>query len=161
MWDLAANFVLSSNKGSTTDIIQAGKIVRLLNLSSNTIPSDGGYLVFDYGRNNQEGPVRFLYKPTDNTIAIDPSYTFKYNHLIGAGVVAINYKGPHVMSGKGTEYSAYITDPSEARAILQELIRSVKSAGIFVNFLVRYPDQLYGTLDIYNQQGLGAGQPFL
>jgi hypothetical protein len=161
MWDLAANFVLSSNKGATTDSIQAGKIVRLLNLSSNTIPSDGGYLVFDYGRNNQEGPVRFLYKPTDNTIAIDPSYTFKYNHLIGAGVVAINHKGPHVMSGKGTEYSAYITDPSEARAILQELIRSVKSAGIFVNFLVRYPDQLYGTLDIYNQQGLGAGQPFL
>jgi hypothetical protein len=160
MWDLAAGFVLSSNKGSTADSIQAGKIVRLLNLSSNTIPSDGGFLVFDYGRNNQEGPVRFLYKPTDNAIVIDPSYTFKHNHSIGAGVVAINHKGPHAISGKGSEYAAYITDPSEARAILQELIRSVKSAGIFVNFLVRYPDQLFGTLDVYNQQGLGAGQPF-
>jgi hypothetical protein len=161
VWDLAANFVLSSNKGLTTDSIQAGKIIRLLNLSSNTLPSSGGFLIFDYGRVNQEGPVRFLYKPTENTIAIDPSYTFKYNHSVGAGVVAVNHKGPHVMSGNGAEYSAYITDPSEARAILQELIRSVKSAGIFVNFLVRYPDQLYGTLDVYNQQGFGAGQPFL
>lgn len=161
IWDLAANFVLSSKKGLTVDTIQAGKIIRLLNLSENTIPSDGGFLIFDYGRNNQEGPVRFLYKPTDNTIAIDPSYTFKYNHSVGTGVVAISHKGPHVMSGNGAEYSAYITDPSEARVILQELIRSVKSAGIFVNFLVRYPDQIFGTLDVYNQQGLGAGQPFL
>ncbi len=156
VWDQAATFVLSSNTATISDAIQAGKIIRLLNTSSNTIPKNGGFLIFDYGRNTQEGPVRFLYKPTDNTIALDPSYTFKHNHSIGSPIVAISRKGPHQMSGRATEYPPYITDPSEARFILQDLIRSVKSAGIFVNFLVRYPEQLYATLDVY-QSGIDPG----
>lgn len=160
IWDKAAPFVLSSNTAQINDDIKAGKIVRLLNTSVNDMPASGGYIIFDYGRNTQEGPIRYLYKPTDNTIAIDPSYTFKYNHDSGSPIVAINHKGPHSMSGQGSEYPAYLTDPSEARIILQDLIRSVKSAGIFVNFLVRYPDQLYGILDVYNQQGAGAGEIF-
>lgn len=156
IWDLAATFVLSSNTAEISDAIQAGKIVRLLNTTNNTIPKDGGYLIFDYGRNTQEGPVRYLYKPTDNTIALDPSYTFKYNHSISSPIVAISRRGPHQMSGHAAEYPSYITDPSEARFILQDLIRSVKSAGIFVNFLVRYPEQLYSTIDVY-RSGIDPG----
>lgn len=156
IWDKSATFVLSSNTAEIDDAIQAGKIVRLLNVSNNTIPSTGGFLIFDYGRNTQEGPVRFLYKPTDNTIALDPSYTFKFNHSANSPIVAISRKGPHQMSGRASEYPAYITDPSEARFILQDLIRSVKSAGIFVNFLIRYPEQLYATLDVY-QSGIDPG----
>jgi hypothetical protein len=150
IWDQASSFVLSSNTATINDSIQAGKIVRLLSTSTNSMSADGGFLIFDYGRNTQEGPVRYLYKPTDSTIAIDPSYTFKYSHSANSPIVAISRKGPHQMSGRASEYPAYVTDPSEARLILQELIRSVKSAGIFVNFLVRYPEQLYATLDVYN-----------
>ena len=156
IWDLAASFVLSSNTAEISDSIQAGKIVRLLNTTSNEMSAEGGFLIFDYGRNTQEGPVRYLYKPTDNTIALDPSYTFKFSHAVGSPIVAISRRGPHQMSGKATEYPAYITDPSDARFILQDLIRSVKSAGIFVNFLVRYPEQLYATLDVYNS-GIDPG----
>jgi len=160
IWDLTAPFVLSSDTGTIADSIQAGKIVRLLDLGTNTIPSTGGYLIFDYGLETQEGPVRYLYKPTDSTIAIDPSYTFKFSHAIGSGITLVETNGPHTMSGTAAEYPAYITDPSQARITLENLITSVKSAGIFVNFLIRYPDQLYGTLDVYNEQGLGAGAPF-
>lgn len=53
------------------------------------------------------------------------------------------------MSGIGKEYSAYITDPGVAREILQDLMRQVKSVGIFIEFLVRFPQQLYSTLDVY------------
>lgn len=150
VWDQAATFVLSSNTAVINNPIQAGKIVRLLNTSSNKMSATGGFLIFDYGRNTQEGPIRYLYKPTDNTIALDPSYTFKFSHQAGSPIVAISRKGPHQMSGRATEYPGYITDPSDARFILQDLIRSVKSAGIFVNFLVRYPEQLYATLDVYS-----------
>jgi hypothetical protein len=150
MWDKAATFVLSSNKGNSLEAVQAGKIVRLLNIGANTLSDSGGFVIFNYGRSNQEGPIRYLYKPTPNTLAIDPSYTFKNSHAIGSPIVAISKRGPHQMSGKALEYPAYITDPSEARTILQELIRSVKSAGIFVNFLIRFPEQLYATLDVYN-----------
>ena len=160
IWDKTASFVLSSNKANIDTQIRAGKSISLLNISDNTIDPAGGYIVFDYGLNTQEGPVRYLYKPTANTIALDPSYIFKYNHVANCTIIAINHKGPHQISELGSEYSAYITDPSEARFILQDLIRSVKSAGIFVDFLIRYPEQVYGLLDVYNQQGLGAGQSF-
>jgi hypothetical protein len=150
IWDLAAPFVLSSDTTNTLDNIQAGKIIRLLNVDPNTISDAGGFVIFDYGLDSQEGPVRYLYKPTNTTIALDPSYIFKHSHPTGAGVTAIRTKGPHQMSGRGDEYAPYVTDPSEARVILQDLIRSVKSAGIFVNFLIRYPEQLYATLDVYS-----------
>jgi hypothetical protein len=156
MWNPSAPFVLASNKGSIAQDIQAGKIIKLLNLNANDIPITEGNLIFDFGLESQEGPVRYLYKPTSNTIVIDPSYTFKFNHVNGSGVVLVGTHGPHPMSTLGTEYPAYVTYPSQARVILENLILSVKSAGIFVNFLVRYPEQLYATLDVYNS-GIDPG----
>lgn len=156
VWDLSAPFVLSSKTATINDEIKAGKIVRLLGTSSNEISPTGGFLVFDYGLNTQEGPVRYLYKPTDSTIALDPSYVFQHKHAAGSAIVAIKSKGPHTMSGKADEYPPYVTNPSDARFILEDLIRSVKSAGIFVNFLIRYPEQLYATLDVY-QSGVDPG----
>jgi hypothetical protein len=158
-WDMTAPFVLSSDKALISQDIKAGKIIRLLQLNNlNTIPNTtgGGYVIFDYGLSTQEGPIKYLYKPTPTTIAIDPSYVFKKPHAVGGSIVRIGQNGPHKISNSAAEYSPYVTDPSEARFILEELIRSVKSAGIFVDFLVRYPEQLYGTLDIY-RSGVDPG----
>jgi hypothetical protein len=161
IWDQAAPFVLSSDTATIGANIQAGKIVRLITIGPNNLPADGGQIVFDYGLNTQEGPVRYLYKPTANTIALDPSYVFQKNHALGSSLTRILKNGPHIMSTRGDEYPPYITNPSDARFILQDLIRSVKSAGIFVDFLIRYPEQFYATLDVYDKQGLGSGEPFI
>jgi hypothetical protein len=150
IWDKGAPFVLASNKGTSQQLVQAGKIVRLLDVGQNDLPEEGGLIIFNYGKNNQEGPIRYMYKPTANTIAIDPSYTFKKTHSVGSTISLISTLGPHKISTSAKEYPAYVTDPAEARVILQDLIRSVKSAGIFVNFLIRYPEQLYATLDVYS-----------
>jgi len=160
VWDLAAPFVLSSATANIQDGITAGKIVRLLNIGPNEVPNQTGFLIFDYGKNTQEGPVKYLYKPADNVLALDPSYMFTKSHLLGSSVVVVSHKGPHVMDGLAGEYAPYVTDPSEARIILEQLIQSVASAGIFINFLVKYPEQLWGVFDVYNQNGNGAGAPF-
>ena len=149
IWNTTAPYVLSANKAQIFSGIQGGKIVKLITTSNNDMPKDGGYVIFDYGLETEEGPVRYLYKPTDTTLAIDPSYTFKYNHNYGSYITQISKKGPHAISSNGAEYAPYITNPSEARFILEDLIRSIKSAGIFINFLVRYPEQLYATIDVY------------
>jgi hypothetical protein len=151
VWSKTAPFVLSENTAQTAQLIQAGQIIKLLNVSPNTIPAGGGFVVFDYGLDNQEGPVKYLYAPNDATLALDPSYTFQFEHSIGADVVSIDNMGPHVMSGLGTEYPPYITDLAQARIILENLILSVKSAGIFIDFLIRYPEQFYGLYNVYDQ----------
>jgi len=160
VWDLNAAFVLSSLTGNLTQIINAGQSLKIINIGPNNLDAGGGQLIFDFGTAFQEGPVRYLFKPSANTIAIDPAYIFLNDHTVGSAVTAIRSKGPHAMSGLGTEFAPYITDPTVARDILEALIEEVKSVGIFVEFLIRYPEQLYGTLDVYDQQGLGAGAPF-
>jgi hypothetical protein len=149
-WDLGAAFVISSLTSTIQAEIKAGNIVRTLEIASpNNIEDQESYAIFDFGTEFQEGPVRILYKPTANSIQLDPAYIFKQNHEIGSSVTIIRKRGAIVMSGLGKEYSMYVTDPSIAREILQDLIKQVKSVGIFIEFLIRYPQQVYGTFDVY------------
>jgi len=150
MWDLKAPFVLSALTTNLTAPVQAGDALRSISVQGpNPIPSTEGYLIFDFGTEAEEGPIRYLYKANDQTISIDPAYVFRNNHYIGASITMIRRRGAHVMSGLGYEYPLYITDPAIARPVLEELIRQVKSVGIFVNFIIRFPEQFYATLDVY------------
>jgi hypothetical protein len=150
MWDPAAAFVLSSLTSTITAPINAGNNVRTVLINPvNNIPNESGYLIFDFGTEFQEGPVKFLYKPSVSTIQLDPSYIFEFNHEMGSSITAISTRGAHVMSGLGTEYPAYITDPAVALDTLETLMTQVKSSGIFIEFLIRYPKQLYSALDVY------------
>jgi len=150
IWDLSADYVLSSLTGQIEFEINAGQIVRTLEINDdNNIPDGDGYVIFDFGTSFEEGPVRYLYKPTDGSLQLDPAYIFQYDHEVGSSVTVIRNRGPIIMSGAGLEYPPYITNPAVARTVLQDLIQEVKSVGIFLEFLVRFPEQLYATLDVY------------
>jgi hypothetical protein len=150
LWDSSSAFVLSSYTGRTVTDIRAGNIVLNLQLQvPNNVPFEQGFLIFDYGLETQEGPVRYLYKASDAVVALDPSYIFKFNHAPNSTITAIRRKGGHVLSGLGTEFPMYVSDPAAARVILQELISDVKSVGIFLRFIVRYPTLFYATIDTY------------
>jgi len=118
-------------------------------VESNDIPNEEGKLIFDFGTEKEEGPIRYFYKPSDSTIAIDPAYVFKFSHNIGSAVTRINKKGGIQFKGDGSERAPYITDPSAAREVLKELMESIKSIGVFLNFMIRYPELYYGTVDTY------------
>lgn len=150
VWQLNTPFTLSADTSTTTTDIIAGKTYKLLVLGNNNIPDGPGYIVINYGQNNQEGPVKYLYKAADNIIVLDTSYAFQQFHSSGASVVAVSKLGPHILSGDGSEYPPYVTNPPDARKLLQDLIISVASAGIFIDFIIRYPNQLYGTINVYD-----------
>ena len=156
MWDEDADFVLSSLTSNLTTEIKAGTTKRNIEVDPNDIPSEQGRLIFDFGTEKQEGPVRYFYKPSDTAIAIDPSYVFKFTHDTGSAVTMIRRRGGIQFDGFGKEYGAYITDPAAAREVLQELMQEVKSVGIFINFLVRYPEFYYATIDTY-RSGIDPG----
>jgi hypothetical protein len=151
MWDLSASFVLSANSAILDQDVFAGNIV--LNLKTeapNSIPYEQGYLIFDYGLETQEGPIRYMSKASESVLLLDPAFVFQHNHTAGSSVVAIRRKGAPVLSGLGTEYPFYLTDPAQSRVILQDLIRSVKSSGIFINYIIRYPQLYYSEFDVYS-----------
>ena len=157
LWDSSSAFVLSSYTATTTTDIKAGNIVLNLQIATpNNVPYEQGFLIFDYGLETQEGPVRYLYKASDSIVALDPSYVFRFDHDAGSSVTAIRRKGGHVLSGIGTEYPFYVSDPAAARVVLQELIADIKSVGVFLRFIVRYPELYYATIDTY-QSGIDPG----
>lgn len=150
MWSPNAPYVISSLTSHIQADIKAGNNVRTIAIDTvNNIPDAEGFVIFDFGTEREEGPVRYLYKPTTASLQLDPAYVFKSNHDIGSSITVIRRRGAHVMSGLGSEYPAYITDPAVAREVLQQLLRQVKSVGIFIEFLIRYPEQLYSQLDVY------------
>lgn len=156
MWDENSDFVLSSLTTNLTSEVQAGVTQRNVQVEPNDIPDQEGRLIFDFGTERQEGPVRYFFKPNSTSLAIDPSYVFKFTHDIGSAVTMIRRRGGIRFSGLGTEYGAYITDPAAAREVLQELMQEVKSVGIFINFLIRYPQFYYATIDVY-RSGVDPG----
>jgi len=149
LWDTNAAYVLSSYTTNLTTAIQAGVTVRNIQVDANDIPDEEGRLIFGFGTEREEGPVRYFFKPSDTVISIDPAYIFNYNHPINDSVTMIRRRGGIQFGGLGTERAPYITDPAAAREVLQELMEEIKSVGIFLNFLVRYPTQYYATVDVY------------
>lgn len=156
IWSEDTDFVLSSYTTNITSEINAGTTSRNILVEENDLPSEEGQLIFDFGTEKQEGPVRYFYKPSDYTIAIDPAYVFKFNHEVGSAVTKINRKGGIQFKGDGSERSPYITDPSAAREVLSELMEDIKSVGVFLNFIVRFPELFYGTVDVY-RSGIDPG----
>lgn len=151
LWDKNSQYVISSYTGTIAENIIAGQNKKTITLGSNNLLNEKNQFILDFGTEQEEGPIQYLYKASSNVIIIDPSYIFKHSHTSGTSTITvINSKGSHTVSSNGLEYAPYITDPSVARATLQDLILQVKSAGVFVEFLIRYPQQIYATIDVYN-----------
>lgn len=156
MWDEDADFVLSSLTTNLTAEVKAGTTKRNIQVEPNDIPNEAGQIIFDFGTEKQEGPVRYFYKASENALALDPSYVFKFTHDVGSAVTMIRRRGGIQRDGVGGQFDGYITDPAAAREVLQELMQDVKSVGIFINFLVRYPEFYYATIDTY-RSGIDPG----
>lgn len=156
LWDKNSDFVLSSLTTNLTAEIEVGSTQRNIQVDPNDIPNVGGKLIFDFGTEKQEGPVRYFFKPSSTSLALDPSHVFSFTHDVGSSVTMIRRRGGIQFGGLGTEFAGYITDPAAAREVLEELMEEVKSVGIFINFLVRYPEQFYATIDVY-RSGVDPG----
>ena len=156
LWDKNSDFVLSSLTADLTAEIKAGTTQRNIQVTSNEIPNEQGRLIFDFGTEKQEGPVRYFFKPGENSLALDPSYVFENTHDVGSAVTMIRRRGGIEFGGLGDEVAPYITDPAAARLVLQDLMQELKSVGIFINFLVRYPQFFYSTIDTY-KSGIDPG----
>ena len=151
VYDPNSSFVLSSFTSKINENIKAGNILINLSIQSNNLPDEEGFLIFEYGTESEEGPVRYLRKASTNSIILDPSYVFKKNHDINSNITAIRRRGGYVFSGLGREYPFYASDPAAARVVIQEVLNSVKSVGVFLNFIIRYPEVFYSDFDVYAQ----------
>lgn len=142
-----ASFQLSNIIGSANLTILQGDSLSILTVTSSVTFPTSGYLYFDYGTNAAEGPVRYLNTITNvdgqTQIFLDPSYIFTTTHNVGAKVQFVRSITPLKPKTDGSDYQAYLTDPTEARKTLFTFVQELVAAGVFIDQNVILPPLKY------------------
>jgi len=152
VFDPTANFTAGSDYGLLDQVILPGAPLTVLSLTgmTTTFPTGPGYFMLEYGVENQEGPIKYINKPNDNSLIIDPSFVFQKAHAIGANIRYVTSLEPTIPRQTGGDYAVYVTGLAPARVILQDLVRQAVAAGITIRFIIGYPDyrfESYNTND--------------
>lgn len=137
-------FTISMQKCALQQNIAKGNIytsVAVNNNSSFTAPT--GDILFGFGTDSQEGPVKYRGVPNSNTILIDPGYVFKFDHSIGDAINVITDKQPYTPNKNGQDLAVYLTSPSGAREVVQAILRGLAAAGVVVKFKILAPTYKY------------------
>lgn len=117
--------------------------------NSQVFPGNSGEVIFNYGRADEEGPVKYIARPSSTRIFIDPSYRFKKSHSSGAAINLMRSPFPTEVSVTGKEYPVYVVDTISPREKLKELLLDAKAAGVSIRFIVVLPDNVYNAFDLY------------
>lgn len=137
-------FTISRQHALLQQAITKGQIYTSIAVDNNSdFESGSGNLIFGFGMDNQEGPVKFRGIPNSNTILIDPGYVFKFNHGIGASVNVITDQQPYTPLKNGKDLAVYLTSPSGAREVVQVILASLAAAGVIVKFKILAPTYKY------------------
>ncbi len=102
-----------------------------------------GSLVFGYGTEREEQPVKYRGIPNSKTILIDPSYIFQFNHPVNEYINVLFENQAFKPAKDGSDLPIYLTSPANARAVVQEILDSLKAAGITITFVILAPEYKY------------------
>lgn len=138
-------FTVTSKVATLQQNITAGQVVPTLTVSgADDIDNSSGVLIFDFGKENQEQPVPYIGRPNDNTLLIDPGHVFAKNHSVGESInLLLPDLKPLVPRTTGEDLAIYLTSPSGAREIVQEILKTLAAAGVVINFVVLLPTYKY------------------
>lgn len=142
MYDLAQPFTVGAI-GTTLGQQLDGSMSRVITVADSSLfPDQQGNLIIGYGTQNQEGPIPYIARPSNNTLLISPAYTVKKSHAPGADVSYVSAKAPVTVSRDGLDYPFYITDVVSGRVYAQDLINSIAATGINIVFTILYPSDI-------------------
>lgn len=137
-------FTISRQKCALQQNISKGNIYTSVAVDNNaSFTASTGDILFGFGTDSQEGPVKYRGVPNSNTILIDPGYVFKFDHSIGDAINVITDRKPYTPNKNGQDLAVYLTSPSGAREVVQAILQSLAAAGIIVKFKVLAPTYKY------------------
>ena len=137
-------FTISSQKAAIQQEIDKGEIYPSIAVDDNSNFEEAtGLLIFGFGTEREEQPVRFRGLPNSSTVLLDPSYTFKFDHPIGENINVLRSVEPYTPQRTGKDLAIYMTSPSGAREIVQTILETLKAAGIILRFVVLAPTYKY------------------
>lgn len=136
----SSGFPVTQNFTTLTQSVNEGTIQTVgFGFNMSGFPDESGYVVFDYGTSNAEGPIKYLGRPSSTSILLDPTYRFQKTHPVGSTINLLSSKSPYTPTTNGSDYPAYVTGTVEGQIQAQALIESLAASGIFVNVIIVRP----------------------
>lgn len=149
MFDEDSSVTVAGVSSTINQDINPGSLLTTLNVNSLPAewPDEPGNFILEFGRGDEEGPIRYISKPNDNTLIVDPAFQYTKEHLSGASINLVRSNTATIPERDGSDYAAYITGLAEARTVLQEFIRQVVAAGVVVRFIVVFPEYRFSCFE--------------
>lgn len=104
-----------------------------------SFPDETGYVVFDFGFQDQVGPVRYLGRLSVSELLLDASFKFPNTILSGTKITLLSSKSPFVPPINKHPGNFYATGSAAGRIAAQKTIDQIVAAGIQVDVDVIYP----------------------
>jgi hypothetical protein len=137
-------FTISKQKCALQQTVSKGQIYTSVAVDSNSsFTNSTGDLIFGFGTDRQEGPIKYRGIPNHNTILIDPGYVFKFDHSTNDAINVISQRQPYTPNKNGKDLAVYLTSPSGARQVVQAILAGLAAAGVIVKFKVLAPTYKY------------------
>jgi len=142
-----ATFTTTKDRATLQQTLSKGSVFPSINVSGAGDVADAeGFIIFDFGRPNQEGPVQYRGRPNNNTLLLDPAYIFEKNHISGELInVLISTLKATTPRITGEDFAVYVTDFAGALLAVQDLLRQTKAAGVNLVFIIDTPQYLWTT----------------
>jgi hypothetical protein len=109
-----------------TNILQVGNAVDF---------PDNGYVVFNFGFEEQIGPIKYVLKLSNTELLMDNS--FNNNLPIGTEIRLLNQLAP--WNPSATTRGFWLTASTAGRVIAEDILDQIVASGITVTKIVKYP----------------------
>lgn len=139
LFDNRVNYTIQKISTSLSlGLVKSQSLTQLAARDTSSFPNEGGFLAINFGRVNQELGIPYLARPNNSTLLIDPSYKLKQSHAVDSKIYKM-IKEPTNVRRNGDDYAVYLTGSIKARIAIQDLIRSVVTAGVRIRFDITSP----------------------
>lgn len=137
--DTSKPYQVRKLRGVLGQNISVGDIIPTLTMQdASNIPNEEGFLVFNAYRTNEEAVVKYVSRPNNTTLLLDPVYQFQKAHVIGEAVNLV-FKPSVKPNIDGTDYAIYTVGVTAARILAQQIIQSIAASGIVIRWIVKEP----------------------
>ena len=139
-----AGVSITENSLELDQEINRGQSFRIVD-TKNTIgeiPDDQGFILFDFGTSSQEGPVRYIGRPSATSLALDPSHIFRFDHATDSDITLISDRKSHVPKENGSDFPVFLTGSVSGRIFAEQLLLELTATGITLIITVLFPGDI-------------------
>lgn len=140
IFDPTAGSSITATRSELVSIIQQGQHYTAITVADTEFfPPEGGFLVFNWGYENQVGPVKYLGILSSTLLELDAGFKFPLDIAPGANVVLLQSRSPAQIAVNKVPNPFYLTDSAAGRVAAESVVEDIVAAGIDLDVTIVYP----------------------